>query len=320
MFLAVAKVTTMLRKLLLLFCLALVSGLFAQEKEKKQTVPDSLKVWFVKGKSTLSFNQAAFNKDFPTAGINSLALDLNGTFELNYDNAQWRWDNKIIASYGVAKVTDEDFQKSNDQLVYNGLVGLRASKNWDYSFIANLKTQFSPGREGVRQKATFIPAGQTKAVTKTFIIEGDKNSDFFSPAVLEFGPGMSWKKGDNNNFKFNLAPATSKITFVDARFTEEKESFGVEKGESLRYEIGASAQGYLKVTIFKNVSWENILNLYSNYEENPQNIDLDYLTNIVIRVNKYITSNFTFQTIYDDDITGAFQVRESFGLGVSYGF
>lgn len=292
----------------------------AQKKEKKVPIADSLKVWFIKGKSTLLFNQAAFNKDFATGGVNSLSLDLNGTIEFNYDNAQWRSDNKLSAAYGVAKVTDEDFQKSNDQFIYNSLLGLRASKNWDYSFITNLRTQFADGRSGVKQKFSRINPVNNKTETVTVIVEGDKNSKFFSPAILEFGPGMSWKKGDDNNLKFNLAPATSKITFVDSQFTKIEESFGVEQGKSSRYEIGASAQGYAKLKIVKIITWENILSLYSNYIEDPENIDLNYITNLVIRVNKYITSNFTFQTIYDDNTTGNFQVRESFGLGLNYGF
>lgn len=289
-------------------------------KEKKEPVPDSLKVWFVKGKSTLLFNQSAFNKDFATGGVNSLSLDLNGTFELNYDNAKWRWDNKISAAYGVAKVVDEDFQKTNDQLQVNTLVGLRASKNWDYSFFSNLRTQFASGREGVKQRIQIPATGSSAARTVTIVSEGERNSQFFSPAILEFGPGMSWKKGDDNNFKFNLAPVTSKFTLISSRFTQDKERFGVDKGESKRYELGASARGYLKFKVLKMVSLENILNLYSNYIEDAKNVDLDYLFNMVIKVNKYITSNFTFQTIYDDNTTKAFQVRESFGLGLNYDF
>ncbi len=314
MFLAGTKLTDMFQRLFLVLICLVTHFCFAQ-KERKEPVPDSLKTWFIKGKSTLLFNQAAFNKDFATGGVNSLAFDVNGTFEVNFDDAHWRWDNKIAVAYGIAKITDEDFQKTNDQFQYNSLVGLRASKNWDYSFITQLRTQFADGRKGVKTELS-----NSDGVRRSVILEGEKNSKFFSPAFLEFGPGMSWKKGDNNNFKFNLAPATSKMIFVASRFTEEEENFGVEQGENFRYELGASAQGYAKVKLFKNVTWENILKLYSNYLEDAQNIDLDYLSNLVIRVNEYITSNLTFQTLYDDNTTRAFQVRESFGIGFNYGF
>ena len=67
-----------------------------------------------------------------------------------------------------------------------------------------------------------------------------------------------------------------------------------------------------------NVSFENILNLYSNYLDKPQNIDIDYTANIVMSINKYLSANFTFQAIYDDNAVQAFQIREVLGVGLTY--
>jgi hypothetical protein len=140
-----------------------------------------------------------------------------------------------------------------------------------------------------------------------------------SPGYLTFGPGMLWKKSDN--FKFNMAPLTSKFTLVDKDFTlPNKAYFGVEEGKSYRYELGFYASGYYKFDIMQNVTMENTLNLYSNYLDKPQNVDLDYTTNIVMKINRYLTTNFVFQTIYDDNAFAGFQTRQIFGLGVNYGF
>jgi hypothetical protein len=68
-----------------------------------------------------------------------------------------------------------------------------------------------------------------------------------------------------------------------------------------------------------NVSIENRLNLYSNYLDDPQNVDIDYQMNVVMRINKYLTANVALQTIYDDTVQ-AVQVREIFGIGANYGF
>jgi len=65
---------------------------------------------------------------------------------------------------------------------------------------------------------------------------------------------------------------------------------------------------------------ENILNLYSNYLEEVQNVDLDYTMNIVMSINKYLSANLSFQTIYDDNAFEGLQTREVFGLGINYGF
>ena len=69
-----------------------------------------------------------------------------------------------------------------------------------------------------------------------------------------------------------------------------------------------------------NVSLENILSLYSNYLDKPQNIDIDYTLNAVLTINKYLSTNFTFQAIYDDNAARAVQIREVFGLGVNCKF
>ena len=65
---------------------------------------------------------------------------------------------------------------------------------------------------------------------------------------------------------------------------------------------------------------ENILNLYSNYLEDPQNIDLDYTINIVMKVNKNISTSLAYQTIYDDNAFQGLQTRQVIGLGLNYGF
>ena len=70
----------------------------------------------------------------------------------------------------------------------------------------------------------------------------------------------------------------------------------------------------------ENVSAENILNLYTNYLEDAKNVDVDYTLNIVMKVNKYMSTNLAFQTIYDDNAFAGFQTRQVIGIGVNYGF
>jgi hypothetical protein len=62
-----------------------------------------------------------------------------------------------------------------------------------------------------------------------------------------------------------------------------------------------------------NVSIENRLNLYSNYLDKPQNVDIDYQMNIIMKkINKYMSANVAVQAIYDDNSIQAVQVREVF--------
>lgn len=253
--------------------------------------------WAKKGEFTLLANQSSF-KNWLGGGQNNFSGTLAVNYDFNYKSGDINWDNKIIAAYGLTKISGADMQKTDDRLMFNSLLGKKASGYWFYSAFLNFKTQMDTGLN---------PDDQSMKI-----------SHFFSPAYLQVGPGMLWKKSDN--LKFNIAPATSKVIMVHDHFTEFGPSFGVEQGKTTRYEFGAALNGYYKFNVMENVSVEQIVNLYSNYLEDPQNVDLDYQLNIVMKINKYLSTNFSFQTIYDDNAFRGFQTRQLFGLGVNYGF
>ena len=277
-----------------LFLLILFVSTFSIAQE---TTIDTTKHWTRKGVFTFLANQSSFS-NWQAGGQNNFAGNVGVNYDFNYKNGEWNWDNKIIASYGLTKIKGADTQKTDDRLEFNSLLGKKASGYWFYSVFLNFKTQMDTGLD---------PATQTVKI-----------SHFFSPAFFQFGPGMLWKKSDN--LKVNIAPATSKLIVVHDHFTEFGSSFGVEQGETTRYELGAAINGYYKFNIMENVSVENILNLYSNYLEDPQNVDIDYQLNIVMKINKYLSTNFAFQTIYDDNAFRGFQTKQIIGLGVNYGF
>ncbi|RKS01021.1 DUF3078 domain-containing protein [Flavobacterium sp. 102] len=289
-----------------LFLLSLNKG-FSQVSEKellKKTEETVAKIqeekpngWEKKGVATILLNQASFN-NWLAGGQSSISGNTGVKYDFNYKSDTWTWDNKLNANYGLTKINGQDLQKTDDRFEFNSLLGKKASGEWYYSFFFNFKTQFDSG---------FDPANSSVKI-----------SHFFSPAFTQFGPGMLWKKSDN--LKINVAPATSKIIVVHPHFTDLGPAFGVKMGESMRYEFGAAINGYYKFNIMENVSAENILNLYTNYLEEVYNVDLDYTLNIVMKVNKYLTTNFAFQTIYDDNAYRGFQTRQVIGIGVNYGF
>jgi hypothetical protein len=287
------------------------------EKDLIKKSEDAVKVitdttangWSKKGTVTFLFNQANFN-NWIAGGESNLSGTLGLNYELHYKGENSTWDNRILASYGIIRTDNAEFsKKSDDRLELNSIYGQKAKGNWYYSLILNFRTQFTTG---------YI-YGKDSNGAETRV----ENTGFFSPAYLTFGPGMYYKK--NDNFKLNFAPLTSKITFVDNFYTSvpgyvDGSYFGVDANKSMRYELGFYASAYYKFILMKNVSVENLLNLYSNYLEDPENVDLDYQINIIMTINKALSANFTFQTIYDDNAFAGFQTRQIFGLGVNYGF
>jgi DUF3078 family protein len=286
-----------MRKIALsMLCVFGMINAFAQETPT-EVIQDTTKHWTRKGTFILLFNQAAFNNDWLAGGTSSFSGNTNINYDFNYKKDDWTWDNKIMIAYGLTKVRGTDNpNKTDDRIEFNSLLGKKASGYWYYSLFFNGRTQLDSGSDK----------------------DNNKISHFFSPAYFQFGPGMLWKQ--NDNLKVNISPATAKMIFVHQEFTEFGPSYGVEQGDTSRFEFGASISAYYKFAIMANITSENILNLYSNYLDKPENIDINYQMNLVMKVNKYVSTNLAFQAIYDDDAIGAFQIREIFGIGINFIF
>ena len=293
----------------LLFLFTLVSLVATAQEEEEEVIPDG---WNSEGKFQLLFNQSAFNKEWSGGGTSSVAGNLNLDYQLNYRKGSFSWDNRLLANYGMTQLKGDEFsRKTSDRLEINSIAGKEIQdSNWYYSFFTNFRTQFTKG----------YVYGEDETTGEAIRTE---TTHFLSPAYLQLGPGMMWKK--NDDLFVNFAPATSRFIFVDDSFTsvpgyEDGAYYGVDEGKSMRYELGASISGYAKVGLMENVTMENTLSLYSNYLENPENVDIDYLLNLEMGINKLLTANLIFQAIYDDNTVGAFQIREVFGAAFNFNF
>ena len=303
-----------MKNLLLLLLLLFPFMSFSQENEPSEESKDG---WKNSGKITLLINQSAFS-NWQAGGDNNFAGNLNLNYDLNYLSGDWSWDNKILASYGLTNSKDDGTRKTDDRLELNSILGKKLNESWSASFFMNFKTQFTDGYD---YEDDFID--QNPTLTN----EDFPTSGFFKPAYWSFGPGLLWKK--NDNLYFNISPLTAKFTFITSEIytynedtqlydsSNDIETFGVDPGDSFLVEFGFNARAYYKFDIMNNISMENILNLFSNYIDKPQNIDLDYTLNLVMKINDVFTTNLTFQTIYDDNAFNGFQIREVFGLGVN---
>jgi len=304
---------------LLLAACAFTLYVSAQEEEKDKPKDG----WSTAGTASILFNQAAFNHEWQGGGVTNVAGNLTASYDFNYRKGALTWDNKIMADYGATKIKNQEYvQKTNDRLEFTSNIGKQIGEsNWYYSGILNFKTQFDSGFEETEE--IVVVNGQNVTVKNRSRI-----TKFLSPAYLMLGPGMLWKKSDN--LKVNFAPATARFIFVDGQFTDPNDPrnkldgdmayFGVDANETMRFEMGFAVNGYAKFELVPNVTMENILGLYSNYLEDPQNMDIDYTANVNLKVNDWITTNIAFQAIYDDNAVKGFQIREALGVGLTYKF
>jgi hypothetical protein len=297
----------MKRSLLIFFFLCLSAAAFAQTPAK----PDTTKLWTIHGQNTVLIAQSSFN-NWAAGGVNSFAGNVLFDYDFDYKKADWSWDNKAIVGYGLSDQTGLGWRKNDDRLILNSLLGYKAAKYWLYTFYANFQTQFTNGYS--------YDASNNKTLL----------SAFFSPAYLTFGPGFAFKKSDN--FRINISPIASRITIVQNDSLANAGAYGVTAGSHTLYEFGASLDAYYKVDIAKNISFENILKMYSNYLKQPGNIFVDYSANLYMKVNKLVTVNAGVELVNDPNAQvpissngvvtnhSVLQVKQIFGVGLTYKF
>lgn len=297
--------------------LTFIAGLtlHAQEKEAPKLG------WNTSGSFSLLFNQAAFNADWQGGGTSSYAGNIGLTYNFNYRNEEITWDNRITAEYGLSQSKDDDYlRKTNDVIELHSVFGNQIKdSNWFVSVLLNAKSQFTKGYDYI-DTPILDPITGEELGTNT---KREETTHALSPAYLTLGPGFLWKKSDN--LKVNISPASARLIMVDKDFTStpgyvDGDYYGVDQGKTSRFEFGTAINAYAKFDLMENVSMENILSMYSNYLEDPKNVDMDYTMNLVMKVNKYISANFVFQAIYNDNAVSAFQIREVLGAGLTYNF
>ncbi len=276
------------------------STILAQTNDTNRPQAVNKSPWNSNFKTALQINQIAFNNDWQGGGVSNLAVNNKIDYKVNYKKGTWALDNNIKLAYGITKIDDEEkIRKTEDNLSFNTTL-FKNIKNslWSYSTFFNFKSQFTKGYN------------YKKDGNRTLI------SNSFSPAVYQFGPGLLYKK--DKNLKINVAPSTIKAITVDDFFTDKEDAFGVDQGDTKNIEFGASIIANYKFDFVKNVTIENLVNVYANYLGAIGNIDINYTLSMNSKINKHMSANFSLQTIYDEDTVSALQVKELISIGINY--
>jgi hypothetical protein len=274
---------------LLLFFAFFYSAAFGQitdaEKRLKTVNADTIMGWKKGGVFALNLAQNSLS-NWAAGGQNSFAV--NGIFSAfaNYKQGISAWDNSLDLGYGLLKHgKDADYMKTDDKIDILSKYGREAFKNFYYSALMNFRTQMRPGYK--------------------YPDTNNKISDLFAPAYLLLAAGLDYKP--NPYFSAFIAPLAAKFTFVTDEALSDAGAFGVKPGEKSRGEIGGYIRAIytrndFKDEFLKNVSFTTKIDLFSNYGNNPQNIDVTWENLIALKVNKFISVNFNTVLIYDDDI------------------
>ena len=308
--------------------MAIIGNVSAQtteaEKNLKKQTKDSLDGWKTGGIISLNLTQVSLT-NWSAGGQNSVSV--NGIVSLfaNLKKGNSTWDNSLDLAYGILQQGDADVRKTDDKIDFTSKYGQKAFKNWYYAGLVNFKSQMTAGYN--------YPDDSTEI------------SNFLAPGYLLGAIGMDYKPSEV--FSLFISPITMKMTLVNDQNLADAGAYGVDpaeydelgaitkKGLTSRSEYGGYIRALLKKDIMKNVNLQTKLELFSNYSEEPSNIDVNWEVLIAMKVNKYISATISTQLIYDDDIDIAIdnngdniidavgprtQFKEVLGIGISYKF
>lgn len=290
-----------MKKYILLFAAALFT-LSAAAQERDTT-------WRGSGVAGLNMSQVSLS-NWAAGGDPSIAFDANFGYSLNYKKNKSLWDNRLELAYGMNDTKAKGTRKTNDKIYLSSNYGYRIAPKWYASAMVTFQTQFDKGYNYSKSETDYI-------------------SKFMAPGYLTAGLGFLWTP--TAWLKVNLSPATWRGTFVlDDKLSDEG-AFGVDPGKNLLNEFGANILAEAKFKLMENMDLYSRLNLYSNYLDNPQNVDVQWDIQLNMKVNKWISANLTLNMLYDDNTrtfkngdpqggNARLQFKETLGVGLQVMF
>jgi hypothetical protein len=291
-------------------CFFLDAGLYAQTdasiKAAKQTVADAsgaLKPyqkfvdndsvhWLFGGDGALSFRATSLT-NWAAGGEEQIGVSPIVNLYLNYKKGKHTFENYWTFAYGLLKTGENKAVKNDDRLYYTSKAGHQMSPKWNYTAAFMARTQFAPGYK--------------YSSTETI-----KTSDFLAPISLYLSIGLDYNP--SKNVSCLVSPVMGKATYASSNSMDVLAASGLvttEKDESgadikvphhSRYEFGGGLQLRLNGNLFKNkISYSSQVELFSNYAQKPDNVDVFWTLQTKIMLYKNITADLRFDLKYDDD-------------------
>lgn len=312
------KCKELVRNMVLLIFIIITNHCFAQDpiikkmqstvfKEIKRPQFDSNKIWMTGGRFDLNLAQGSQSNW--SAGGDNFSFSVNSYlgFYAFYKKGKCNWDNTIDLNYGLVNTSSLGTRKNDDRIDILSKAGYQLTEKLSLSALINFHSQFSKGYKYTDTSKELL-------------------SDFLSPGYLLFGLGVDYKPADG--LSIFVSPVTTRWTFVNNDSLSAKGEYGVAPGEKTKTQLGAFVSvNYLK-DLTKTITYKGRLDLFSNYEHNPQNVDVLMNNMFTAKLTKVLSGSLGFDLIYDDDVklfgpnhdSPGLQLKSQIAVGLSLKF
>jgi len=277
--------------------------------------------WKYRSEASFMLNQAALY-NWVKGGEKSISVLTDIIGYANYNNPDLKITSVNYAriKLGFLKSGDNPVRKNVDLIETNFKVNHKAFGKFDFSAIMLFKTQIAPGYSYLKDTTILV-------------------SKFFNPSTLTIGLGLDYKPSKVTSI--NFSPFSFKSTLVTDTAKIHQTKYGIPENRRSRNEPGASLVVSNEYKPFKNLAFTNRLQLFTNYINNPLNIDVDWEMITVFNLNWFTEIRLNTHLIYDDDTktvvldeenkpvpgpdglpkkTARVQFKEMFGLSMIFRF
>jgi len=305
-----------LKKTTLIGLLSILIAPSLQAQDDSDLPPAEPSNWKLESIFSLNVTQSSFT-NWASGGRNNISGLGFINASADYSKDRIKWANQLTTGIGGVQYFDEDLEKTDDVIDLQSTFSYGMKDPWYLSVLGGFRTQYLDG---------YSNAGDSV-----------RSSTFMAPGYVNISLGVEYIP--NDNLKIMLSPLSGKFTMVNDQVLANAGAFGVnpaeyssmgvllKKGENFRAELGSYLRVIYKKDLMKNISLRSRIEFFSNYIDNPQNIDVNGELILDFKINKWFSANLQFNVIYDDDISiedrngnvgPRTQFKQVIGLGIAY--
>lgn len=274
------------------------------ERTIKTDQPDTAHALWRKG-GLFNLNLSEGSLSNWAAGGDNFSLSLNSILSAYafYKKDKHSWDNTLDFNFGYLRTTSLGSRKNDDRFDLLSKYGYAIAPKWNVAALFNFRTQLANGYTYPNNVKTF-------------------SSAFLSPAYVLLSLGFDFKPTEH--FSVFMSPVTARWIIVKNNLLAAKGFYGVDSGHHSKVEFGAFVSANYMKDFNKLVSYKGRLDLFSNYQHDPQKLDV-YMSNLLsVKLSKVLALTWNVDLIYDNDVrifgkdgkSPALQLKSLVGLGL----
>lgn len=278
---------------LMIVCLSMANYCFAQDAiviELKNTVNrdlkkeklDSGKVWKTGGTFNLNIGQGSQSNWSAGGDDFSFSINSYAGFYAFYKKNRYSWDNTMDLNYGLVNTTSLGTRKNDDRIDVLSKLGYELQPKLNLTSLFNFHSQFSKGYN------------YSSATSKELL------SDFMSPGYFLISMGLDYKPA--KGLSIFVSPITARWTIVMNDSLSARKFYGVDSGQHVKKSLGAFASITYVQNLSPVISYNGRVDLFSNYERHPENVDVMMNNMFVAKFSKILSASLALDLIYDDDV------------------